>query len=128
MKVNHYRDLLVWQKSMDIVVRCYRLSSIFPGEERYGLTSQLRRAAVTVPANIAEGHGRSATKPFLNHLSIAMGSLKELETHILIAEKLGYVTETQISKLMEDCMEVGKMLNGLSRSLTEQSEDQKTKS
>lgn len=123
MTVNHYQDLLVWQKSMDIVVRCYRLTSVFPQEERYDLSSQLRRAAVSIPANIAEGHGRSATRAFLNHLSIAMGSLKELETHILIAERLEYVTETQISKLIEDCSEIGKMLKGLSRSLSDRSQN-----
>lgn len=117
MKVNHYRDLLVWQKSMDVVVRCYKLTETFPSEEKFGLTSQLQRAAVSIPANIAEGHGRGQTKPYINHLSISMGSLKELETHIFIAKELGYVSEIQISKLIEDCEEIGKMLNGLRRSL-----------
>lgn len=118
MSVNHYRDLLVWQKSMDVVVRCYKLTETFPSDEKFGLSSQLRRAAVSVPANIAEGHGRSQTKPYINHLSISMGSLKELKTHILIAKELGYVSETQISKLIDDCDEIGKMLNGLRQSLT----------
>jgi len=108
---------------MDIVVRCYRLTSTFPQEETYGLASQLRRAAVSVPANIAEGHGRKLTRPYQNHLSIAMGSLKELETHILIAQRLEYVTEMQIPKLMEDCEEIGKMLTGLSRSLAKRLEE-----
>ncbi|HUG20418.1 MAG TPA: four helix bundle protein [Planctomycetaceae bacterium] len=86
MGITDYRDLIVWQKSMDLVVGCYRISQSFPVVEKYGLTSQLRRAAVSIPANIAEGHGRSLTNVFNNHLSIAMGSLKELETHILIAQ------------------------------------------
>lgn len=124
MAIKHYRDLQVWQKSMDIVVRCYRLTSTFPQEEMYGLSSQLRRAAVSIPANIAEGHGRNLTKLYLNHLSIAMGSLKELETHILIAAKLEYVTETQISNLMQDCTDLGKMMTGLTRSLSKLSESE----
>lgn len=120
MSLNNYRDLLIWQKAMDLVVRCYKLSRVLPPEEKYGLCSQLQRAAVSIPANIAEGHGRNSTKPFLNHLSIAMGSLKELETHVLIAEKLQYVNEHQISKLIEDCTELGKMISGLRRSLMEE--------
>lgn len=127
MAVNDYRDLQVRQKRMDIVVRCYRLTSTFPREEIYGLSSQLRRAAVAIPAKIAEGHGRNLTKPYKNHLSIAMGSLKELETHILIAQNLEYVTEKQISKLLEDCTEIGKMISGLTHShskrLTEGEDD-----
>ena len=113
---------------MDIVVRCYRLTNTFPSEERYGLSSQLRRAAVSIPANIAEGHGRNLTKPFLNHLSIAMGSLKELETHIFIAKELEYVSDAQICKLIEDCDEIGKMISGLRRSLVAHPENSVTNS
>jgi len=80
MTVRSYRDLIVWQKAMDLVVQCYNLTKNFPNSELYGLTSQLRRAAVSIPSNIAEGHGRSSTKAYVNHLMIAHGSLMELET------------------------------------------------
>jgi len=86
MSVQSYRDLQVWQKSMDLVTECYRATQQFPKTEIYGLTSQLQRAAVSVPANIAEGQGRQHTKEFIQHLSIAYGSLAELETHLQIAQ------------------------------------------
>jgi four helix bundle protein len=117
--INDYRDLIVWQKSMDLVVGCYQISQSFPAVEKYGLTSQLRRAAVSIPANIAEGHGRSLTNVFNNHLSIAMGSLKELETHILIAQRLEYLNQLQTTELINQCAEIGRMIRGLSRSITE---------
>lgn len=117
MAINDHRDLLVWQKAMDLVVECYRVSAHFPKQEQFGLTSQLRRAAVSVPANIAEGHGRSSTKAYLNHLSIACGSLKELETHLLIAHRLDYVTGDDIASALALSTEVGRMLTGLRKSL-----------
>lgn len=117
MAINDHRDLLVWQKAMDLVVECYRVSVHFPKQEQFGLTSQLRRAAVSVPANIAEGHGRSSTKAYLNHLSIACGSLKELETHLLIAHRLDYVTGDDIASALALSTEVGRMLTGLRKSL-----------
>lgn len=117
MAVEHYRDLLVWQKSMDLVTGCYKATIRFPSDERFGLTSQLRRAAVSIPANIAEGHGRSLTKAFLNHLSIASSSLKEVETHLLIAVRLNYVSGDDIAPLLHLSSEVGRMLTGLRRSL-----------
>jgi four helix bundle protein len=86
-----YRDLEVWRKAMDFVTECYTLTRDFPKSETYGLTSQLQRAAVSVPANIAEGQGRQHTAEFIQHLSIAYGSLMEAETHIQIAQRLGYV-------------------------------------
>ena len=85
-----YRELLVWQKATDFAVECYRFSASFPKAETYGLTSQIRRAAVSIRANIAEGSGRGSRKEYVQFLLIAQGSLKELETHIIIAEKLGY--------------------------------------
>jgi four helix bundle protein len=80
--MQHYGQLLVWQKAMDLTVFCYEITMPFPKEERYGLTSQIRRGAVSIPSNIAEGHCRFHTKEFLNHLSIARGSLGELETQL----------------------------------------------
>ncbi len=95
-----YRELDVWQKAMDLVVACYEASGDFPNYEIYGLTSQLRRAAVSVPANIAEGRGRQHTAEFIQHLSIATGSLAELETHIEIAQRLGYIDSAILENLL----------------------------
>ena len=117
MNVDIHRDFLVWQKAMELVVMCYEVSRGFPSAEQFGLTSQLRRAAVSIPANIAEGHGRKTTNAFLNHLSIANGSLMELETHLTIAERLGYVTSAGVEPALRLSAEVGRMLNGLRKSL-----------
>ncbi len=117
LKIKNYQDLEVWQKAMDLVVICYQMTSKFPKNEIYGLSSQLQRAAVSVPANIAEGRQRRHSKEFLQHLSIAYGSLAELETHIQIAERLNYIYEDQTIKLIEITSEIGKMLNGLRRSI-----------
>src|SRR4051812_28791574 len=92
-----YRDLTAWQKAMDLVEQVYLGSRNWPKEEAYGLTSQVRRAAISVPSNIAEGQGRDSTKEFLHHLSMARGSILELETQILVAERLGYV-DTPLSQ------------------------------
>ena len=118
MKVKNYRELIAWQKSMDLVEEIYRDSKSFPREELYGLTSQIRRAGVSIPSNIAEGQGRRTTPDFLRHLSIAYGSLREVETQILIAGRLGYVAETTVERLMDRTGEVGRLLNGLMSSLT----------
>jgi four helix bundle protein len=112
-----YRDLEVWQKSMDLVVACYQMTKEFPKNEIYSLSSQLQRAAVSIPSNIAEGRHRQHSKEFLQHLSIAYGSLAELETHIQIAEGLNYINENQIKKLLEKTAEIGRMLNGLRKSI-----------
>jgi four helix bundle protein len=117
MTVRSYRDLDVWQKGMDLVVDCYNIANQFPKSEVYGLASQLQRAAVSVPANIAEGHGRSHTKEFLNHLSIAYGSLMEVETHLQIAARLRYIDGSSLEKLLEKSGVIGRMLNGLIQSL-----------
>ncbi len=82
MTIKSYRDLEVWNVAMDLAASCYTLTRLFPKDELYGMTSQIRRAAASIPANIAEGHGREHTKEFLNHLSVARGSLMELETHL----------------------------------------------
>jgi len=112
-----YRDLDVWSRSMDLVVACYRFTDGFPSREQFGLTSQLRRAASSVPSNIAEGHGRASTGAYLRHLSIAHGSLMELETQIEIARRLGYITEEAWAEASKRSCEIGRMLHGLMRSL-----------
>ena len=117
MVVRSYRELEVWQKALDLVVVCYRTAQCFPKTELYGLTSQLQRAAVSIPANIAEGQGRSHTKEFLNHLSISYGSLMEVETHLQIAQRLGYLEPIAVEAVLERCAEVGRMLNGLMQAL-----------
>lgn len=117
MALLSYRELHVWQKSMDFVVECYRATEMFPKSETYGLASQLQRAAVSVPANIAEGQGRNHTREFINHLSIAYGSLMEVETHLQIAARLRYIDESLLDRLLLLSNEIGRMLNGLMQSL-----------
>lgn len=117
MKVKHYQELIVWQKAMDLVEEVYKASRSFPREEIYGLTSQLRRAAISIPSNVAEGQGRRTTPDFLRHLSIAYGSLLELETQILIATRLSYLAQGKCNDAMNLAGEVGRLLNGLMSSL-----------
>ncbi len=115
--IKSYRDLEVWQKAMDLVVICYQMTKKFPKNEIYGLASQLQRAAVSIPANIAEGRQRQHSKEFLQYLSIAYGSLAEVETHVQIAGRLNYINENQIDKMLNKAAEIGRMLNGLRRSI-----------
>ena len=115
--IKSYRDLRVWQDSMALAESCYRLTRSLPKEEMYGLTSQIRRAAASVPANIAEGHGRENTRSFIQYLRVAQGSLKELETHLLLAERVGLVGKADIDAPASQCEAVGKMLRSLIRSL-----------
>jgi four helix bundle protein len=112
-----YRDLLVWQKGMDLVVKSYELAKRLPANETYGLASQIQRATVSVPANIAEGYGRQHRGDYLHHVSMANGSLKELETHLLIAERLSYVREEQIDPVLQLASELGRMLRALAQGL-----------
>jgi four helix bundle protein len=112
-----YRDLEIWQIAMKLVVECYRLCDQLPRSEDFGLKPQIRRAAVSIPANIAEGHGRSTTGEYIQHLGIAHGSLMELETHIQIAGRLGYLTESQMRSVSESTPELGRMINALMSSL-----------
>ena len=93
--IRSYRDLEVWQKAMALVVESYRFTNLFPKSETYGLSSQIQRAATSIPANIAEGHGRDHLGDYLHHLSVANGSLMELETHLEIASRLSYVSGTR---------------------------------
>jgi four helix bundle protein len=119
MTIQTYRDLEVWQKSMDMVEEIYRLTKRFPQDEQFGLTSQIRRAGVSVPANIAEGYGRLHRKEYINHLSIAQGSLLEAETHLQIAVRLEYLEREQVKHLWGLMQDVGKMLRRLINSLRE---------
>jgi len=112
-----YRDLKVWEKAMDLVEQVYGLTRKFPSEEMYGLTSQIRRAAVSVPSNIAEGHGQGSSAAFSRFLSIALGSLKEVETQTLIAERLKYIATEESSELLAQSDQIGKMITGLKKSL-----------
>jgi four helix bundle protein len=111
-----HKDLIVWQKAMDLVVTVYRITKTFPKTEIYGLASQMQRAAVSIPSNIAEGHGLKQTQAYARHLAIANGSLTELETQLEIARRLGYLT-TENESVMNQAGEVGRMLAGLRRSL-----------
>jgi len=121
MSVKDYRELIAWQKGMDLVEMVYRMTDGFPRKEVYGLTSQIRRAVVSIPSNIAEGQARSTTRDFLNFLSIAMGSLKEAETQVLISQRLGYLSEPETSGLLELTAEVGRVISGLTNSLRRRS-------
>ena len=120
MGMRHYRDLIAWQKAMDLVVRVYEATKGFPPEERFGLTTQLRRAAVSVPSNIADGQGRHATRDFLLCLSIAYGSLQEVETQLIIARRLEYLEESLQAGLFYLTNEVARLINGLMNSLSPQ--------
>ncbi len=116
--IKSHRDLVVWQKAMQLVVAVYHVSKSFPKEETYGLTSQSRRASVSIPANIAEGQGRRLTKEFQQFLAHARGSLLELDTHMELALRLGYINTEQHAAIQEKLDEVGRLLNGLIRSLS----------
>ncbi|HEV7646366.1 MAG TPA: four helix bundle protein [Pyrinomonadaceae bacterium] len=113
MPIKSYQDLIVWQKAMDLVVICYLIASSFPRDELFGLTSQLKRAAVSVPANIAEGHGRATRGEYVHFLGIAQGSLRETETHLLIAKRLGFTDPEQLQNALLHIEQVSKMLSSL---------------
>lgn len=111
-----HEDLIVWQKSMNLVISTYSLTRRFPKSEVYGLASEMQRAAVSVPSNIAEGHALKQTQAYVRHLAIASGSLAELQTQLEIARRLGYLNAEQIA-ILEEAREVGRMLAGLRKSL-----------
>jgi four helix bundle protein len=112
-----YKDLIAWQKAMVLVRSVYELTKTWPQHEQFGLTNQVRRAAVSIPSNVAEGKGRSGIREYSHHLSVAHGSLCELETQLLIAQDLGYVAEHQCDLVLQQAAEVGRLLRGLIRSL-----------
>jgi len=112
-KVESHRDLIVWQKAMDLAVQVYRLASLFPQNEIYRLTSQLTRAAASVPANIAEGHARGTRKDYAHFLTIAKGSLMETETFLMLSVRLSYVTESQANPTLSLITEISKMITAI---------------
>jgi four helix bundle protein len=111
--IKNYSELVVWQKAMDLTAQVYELTKRLPKEEIYGITSQMRRAAVSIPSNIAEGHERHSRKEFTHFISIAQGSKAELETQLLLCVKIGYLIDTDISGIINLLHEVGKMLTTL---------------
>ena len=112
-KIKTYRDLLVWQKSMALVTKIYQLSKSFPNDERYGLVVQLRRCAVSIPSNIAEGYGRNSITDYIRFLRIAMSSLFELQTQMEISLNLGYLRKQDFDNICELYREVERMLSSL---------------
>jgi four helix bundle protein len=112
-----FRDLMVWQRAMDLVEEIYRLTATFPRDERFGLTAQIRRAAVSIPSNIGEGKRRKRRRPLLNHLDIALGSQGEVDVQLEIAKRVGFLKAADHRRLAAQVDEVGRMLNGLIASL-----------
>jgi len=117
--LKNYKELKVWQKAYQQCIKLYKITMKFPREEQYGLTSQMRRSAVSVPSNIAEGYGRQTTKEYIQALYIAYGSNCELETQILLSGDLGYIKAEDLEALQNDIAEVERMLKSLIKSLKE---------
>ncbi len=113
----NFKELLVWQKSINFVTEIYELTNDFPKDEMYGLTSQIRRASISIPSNIAEGNSRRSVADYLQFLKIARGSCAEVETQLIIAQNLKFLSEEHYLKLNQDIIEISKMLNGLINSL-----------
>ena len=116
-KTNSYKDLIVWQKGITLVKRIYQMSQAFPSEERFGLVSQMRRAAVSIPSNIAEGQARHTTGEFVQFISNAEGSVAELDTQLIISIELGYCAQSELGEHFELISELRRMLNALRRKL-----------
>lgn len=112
-KIVSYRDLLIWQKSMDLIVNIYKVSAKFPKEEIYGLTAQIRRASISVPSNIAEGYGRRSTGDYKRFLNMALGSLFEFQTQLEVSKRLNYLGENEFEPLNELSNEIERMTNSL---------------
>ena len=117
MRKYDYTELVAWQRAMDLAVAVYQASALLPPEERFGLQAQMRRAAVSISANIAEGQGRRTCGEFLNQLSVAYGSLCELETHVHLAQRLTLINDDAGKGILDRAAEVGRLINGLSKSL-----------
>ena len=116
-RIRSYRDLDVWQVAMTLAEMCYHDTKDFPRDEVYGMTSQIRRAATSIPANIAEGYGRESTGAYIQFLRVAQGSVKELETHLMLAERVRLMSLENSEKSLAECERVSKMLRNLIRSL-----------
>ena len=119
MKSSAFRDLIAWQKAMDLTVEIYRLTKLLPKEETYGLSDQMRRAAVSIPSNIAEGQGRITAKEFIRFLAMARGSLCELSTQLELCERLEYLNPSMTSLSQNLIVEITKMINALSKSVSD---------
>jgi four helix bundle protein len=119
-RIDSYKDLVVWQQAMNLAVAIYGLTKSWPKDELYGLTAQARRAASSVPANIAEGYGRENRGSYQQFLRIAQGALKELETHLLISERVGIASSDAVAPLMAESESVGKLLRRLIRKLSDE--------
>ena len=126
MKSSNYKELKVWQKAMDLTVEVYKLVKLLPKEETYALSDQMRRAVVSIPSNIAEGQGRNSDKEFIQFLSIARGSLWELETQFEIGLRIGYIDQSLATNIYNLIAEISKMLNALSNSLKPQNQCRKS--
>ncbi len=116
-RVSSYRDLVAWKKSMDLLVAVYALTESFPKNEQFGLTSQIKRAVVSIPSNIAEGSSRRSTQEFLRYINIATGSLAEVETQLCATQRLNFITLIQEETLLDQCGEVSRIFQGLYNSL-----------
>ena len=117
MGVQTFRELEVWKLAMDLAAECYQVTKTFPKDELFGMTSQIRRAAASIPANIAEGQGRSHTREFLNFLSIARGTLMEVQTHLLLARRVGLLKEADLPPLLTLCERISQMISRLRQAL-----------
>ena len=116
-KVKSFEDLHVWQLGVELTLRCYSIVGKLPDSEKYGLSSQMRRCAVSIPANIAEGHARRQPKPFLNHVNIALGSLAEWVTYVVVAERLHFIAPVVLEAERREADTLGRMLHALANSL-----------
>ena len=125
LAISSYRDLRVWQEAIELAVVCYSETRAFPREEVFGPTAQIRRAAASIAANIAEGHGRETPGAFVQFLRIAQGSTKELETHITLSSRIGLLPAPQAGALLTRCDEIGRMLRSLIRSLQRSTQGEK---
>jgi four helix bundle protein len=119
-RIDSYRDLFVWQQAIELTAAAYEVTRAWPREELYGLTSQVRRAATSIPANIAEGYGRGTRGAYLQFLRVAQGSLKELETHLLVAQRVGVASEDAVAPVLSRSESVGKILRLLLHRLSSQ--------
>jgi four helix bundle protein len=118
-KVSSYRDLKVWQRSLALAARIYRLTETFPKQQTFGLCSQMQSAAVSIPSNIAEGNQRDSTKEYLHFISISLGSTAELETQTLLSEQLQYLKQAEAQSILAELDEIGRMLRGIQKHLKE---------
>ena len=119
MEIKSYRDLIAWQKSMDLTLHVYSITETFPNKEMYTMVSQMRRCGISVPSNIAEGHSRNNTGEFKQFLGIAYGSLAELETQVILSNKLGYIDTAKTNEILALASEVGKIINGIKNKLAQ---------